>query len=136
MPDITRTAISLPKSLMMELDHLISELGIKSRSRAIAEAISLYVSERYWLVEEREGTVTGSLTVIYRHHESSEGVAHVQHHYTDVIRSTSHVHLDEDLCLEVIIVLGPLSKIRELVRELQSVRGVEVIKPFLLPLSR
>ncbi|MEM2490359.1 MAG: nickel-responsive transcriptional regulator NikR, partial [Candidatus Korarchaeum sp.] len=53
----------------------------------------------------------------------------------DLIRSTSHVHVDEERCLEVVIVLGSLSRVRQLFTELQALRTVSTIKPFLIPLG-
>ncbi len=134
MSEVVRTGISLPRRVLEELDHLIKELGINSRSKAISEAISLYIGERMWLVKEEDTWVVGSLTMVYRHDEASDRVSHVQHHFTDIIRSTSHIHLSEDMCLEVVIITGPMSKARELVKEIQRMRGIEVIKPFMIPL--
>ena len=45
MSEVVRTGISLPRRVLEELDRLIKELGINSRSKAISEAISLYWRE-------------------------------------------------------------------------------------------
>ncbi len=136
MSDIVRTSISLPRELLDRLDRLIEVTGIRNRSRAISEAISLFLAERVWLVEGGDFQVIGSLTLIYRHDQVYNQMLNVQHRYGDVIRSTSHVHLDENRCLEVLMVSGPISAVRNMVKEMERMKGVEVIKTFLTPAFR
>ena len=136
MAGIVRTAISLERGLLEKLDELRELLGIKSRSRAISEAIALFLSDKYWLLERGgDEEVTGSITVIYDHHEGGHDIAHVQHEFLDVIRSTSHIHLDERRCLEVILVRGRLSRIKEMIRRIHEMKGVKILRPIMIPLT-
>jgi CopG family nickel-responsive transcriptional regulator len=132
MGRVSRTAISVPRELMSDLDDLLSQLNLKSRSKAISEAITLYIAERYWVLSDVEKEVTGAIIMVYDHHKESE-ITEVQHKYLDLIRSTSHVHIDEERCMEVLMVLGSLSRVRELFKELQALGTAEVLKPFLVP---
>jgi CopG family nickel-responsive transcriptional regulator len=132
MSRVSRTAISVPRELMRDLDYLLSRLNLRSRSKAISEAITLYIAERYWALSDVEGEVAGAIIMVYDHHKGSE-ITGVQHRYLDLIRSTSHVHIDEERCMEVLMVLGPLSRVRELFKELQALGVAEVLKPFLVP---
>lgn len=130
---VSRTAISIPSELMKQLDDLISKMGLRSRSKAISEAISLYLAERYWVLSDADTEVTGVIIIIYDHHGGLE-VTEVQHEYLDLIKSASHIHVDEERCLEVIMVMGQLSRVRQLFRELQPLKSIEMIKPFLVPI--
>ncbi len=135
MRGVSRTAISIPSDLMDKLNDLITRINLKSRSKAISEAISLYIAERYWVLSQVDEEVTGAIIMVYDHHKGSD-VTEIQHKYSDLIRSSSHVHVDEERCLEVVMVLGSLSRVRQLFTELQALRAVETIKPFLVPLGR
>lgn len=134
MKGVSRTAISIPSDLMDKLNDLLSRINVKSRSKAISEAISLYIAERYWVLSEVDKEVAGAILIVYDHHRGSD-VTEIQHKYFELIRSTSHVHVDEERCLEVVIVLGSLSKVRQLFAELQALKTVRTIKPFLIPLG-
>lgn len=134
MRGVSRTAISVPSDLMNKLNDLLPLINIKSRSKAISEAISLYIAERYWVLSEVDKEVAGAILIVYDHHRGS-GVTEIQHKYFDLIRSTSHVHVDEERCLEVVILLGSLSRVRRLFTELQALRSIETVKPFLIPLG-
>ncbi|MCS7102794.1 MAG: nickel-responsive transcriptional regulator NikR [Candidatus Korarchaeum sp.] len=134
MKGVSRTAISIPSDLMDKLNDLLPRINVKSRSKAISEAISLYIAERYWILSEVDKEVAGAILIVYDHHKGSD-VTEIQHKHFDLIRSTSHVHIDEERCLEVVIILGSLSKVKQLFAELQSLRAIETIKPFLIPLG-
>lgn len=134
MKGVSRTAISVPSDLMDKLNDLLPLINVKSRSKAISEAISLYIAERYWVLSGVDREVAGAILIVYDHHRGSE-VTEIQHKYFDLIRSTSHVHIDEERCLEVVILLGSLSRVRRLFTELQALRSIETVKPFLIPLG-
>lgn len=135
MTGVSRTAISIPTDLMNQLDDLISRMKLRSRSKAISEAISLYLAERYWVLSDLDVEVTGVILIVYDHRKGAE-ITEIQHKYLDLIRSTSHIHVDEERCLEAIIVVGSLSRIRMLFKELQPLKSVETVKPFLIPVRR
>ncbi len=136
LTEITRIGVSIPSGLLKELDRIVEELDVPSRSKAISEAIAQYIGDRAWLLEGGEDyQVVGSITLMYRHDEASESITEIQHRFIDIIRSTSHVHLSVGRCLEVTILAGPVSKARELVKTLHSVRGVEAIRASVFPVG-
>jgi len=49
----------------------------------------------------------------------------LQHQFLNLIISTMHVHLDEDNCLEVLVVKGMVDKIKSVADKLISTRGVK-----------
>ena len=130
MPEVTRISVTLPRDLLLRFDSLIKSLGLRSRSKAVAEAIALYLAERAWLVEEGDFQVIGSLTLIYKHDKALNEMMRVQHAFGGIIRSTSHVHIDDETCLEVLLISGPLSKVREMVKRFEAMRGVEAVRTF------
>ncbi|WP_290597406.1 MULTISPECIES: nickel-responsive transcriptional regulator NikR [unclassified Archaeoglobus] len=126
---ITRIGVSLPKNLLDEFDRIISTRGYSSRSEAIRDAIRNYISEYRWLESER-GEVVGVMVVVYDHNVKgvSDVIIDLQHDYNDVVTSSTHIHLNKDQCLELILVKGRMDKIRGLVDKLSATRGVLNVK--------
>jgi len=48
----------------------------------------------------------------------------IQHHYTDIIISTMHVHLQFEKCMEIIAVSGSIERVNKLKEELQRLKSV------------
>lgn len=55
----------------------------------------------------------------------SRRLTDLQHHHLDRVVTTTHVHLDEKRCLEVILLRGPAREIRNLADDLIGTKGVE-----------
>jgi CopG family nickel-responsive transcriptional regulator len=55
-------------------------------------------------------------------------IMHVQHEFEDVIRSSMHVHLTRDKCLEIIAVKGEAQEIKQLAKALMTKKGVKQLK--------
>jgi len=127
---VVRTGISLPKKLLDRLDELRRNLRIESRSKAIQEAINAFISERTWLLGKEEAVVAGSVTIFYTHGKGDveRRLVELQHLFLDLIRSTTHVHVTEDKCMEVILVVGSVKKLRDLVSYIETLRAVEDVR--------
>jgi CopG family nickel-responsive transcriptional regulator len=52
----------------------------------------------------------------------------IQHKYADVISASMHIHLENNNCLETIMVKGELKKIKELAKHLSENRGIKSLK--------
>ncbi len=108
-------------------------MGYESRSKAIQDAVRLYVSERKWLKEENS-VQTGVLLMVYDHDTRGlEGeLTESQHHHSSIVSSSMHIHVGERDCLEAIAVKGKGSEIRKLSDELATKRGVKILKPMIV----
>jgi len=126
---VTRIGVSLPKNLLNEFDSIIRTRGYSSRSEAIRDAIRNYIAEYKWL-EREEGEIVGVVTILYNHHYkgTSDSIISLQHSFGDVITSTMHIHLNEENCLEMVIVKGDMAKIKKLVDKITTVKGVNNVK--------
>ena len=49
MSKITRVGVTFPPELLKDFDEIINKMGYESRSKAIQDAVRLFVSERKWL---------------------------------------------------------------------------------------
>ena len=133
LPNVTRIGVTFPPELLKDFDEIISKMGYESRSKAIQDAVRLYVSERKWVKEEK-AIQTGVLLMVYDHDTRGleRDLTEAQHHHSDLISSTMHIHLSDHDCLEVIAVKGKGSEIRHLSDELATRRGVKILKSMIV----
>lgn len=125
---VARFSVSVPPDLLNEFDEIISSIGY-NRSSAIQVAMRHFLTEHRWTVEQK-GTVAGAITMIYDHdvRELMETLTEIQHHYIRGISSTTHVHLDEHTCLEIIAFKGDVNMIKNLAEKLMTTRGIKQLK--------
>ena len=124
MSNLVRFGVSLDKELLRKFDERIKEKKYTNRSEAIRDLIRDDLVKKEW----QEGKeVTGSITLVYNHHkrELTNLLIDIQHDYHDTVLSTQHIHLDEDNCLEIVVVKGKPKEIEELYGKLKSAKGVK-----------
>ena len=128
MKKIIRAGVSFPKDLLEEFDKIIRIKGYKKRSKAICDAMRLYISNYKW--EESGDKVIGVIALIYDHEVrgTADILTELEHTYGELIISTMHVHLDERNCLELIALKGLAKEIKGLADKLMSIRGVKQLK--------
>jgi CopG family nickel-responsive transcriptional regulator len=129
MAKIVRVGVTFPPRLLNDLDEIIAKTGYASRSKAVQDAVAMLISEKKWL-SKRRGTQAGVLMMLFDHEvRGLESVlTHVQHHYSNIICSTMHIHLNEKECLETIAVKGNGADIRKLSDELSARKGVKLLR--------
>ena len=126
--DTIRFSVSLPESLLKELDRRIVSKGYASRSEFVRDLIREKIVEEKWQKSKEE--VIGVLSISYDHHQRklAERVIHTQHsRYVNILCST-HVHLDHNNCLETIIMKGKPPEIEKISIEIAGIRGVKFAK--------
>lgn len=124
---VSRISISLHPDLLKKFDELVKEMGY-DRSKAVQAAMRDFIAEQ--TSRKEKGMGAGALIMVYDHEvrDAVEKLMDIQHRYSEIIESSSHTHLDERHCLEMIAVRGDLKKIRSLEKELMSARGVRQLK--------
>ena len=136
MTKITRVGVTFPPDLLKDFDETVQKMGYPSRSKAIQDAVSHFVSEKKWLQEDEDSPQTGVLLMVYDHEARGleAELTEAQHHHSSLISSTLHVHVSERDCLEAIAVRGKASEIRRLSDELTTKRGVKILKTLIVTL--
>ena len=121
---LRRFSVSLEEELLEQFDSYIRERGYVNRSEAVRDLIRKEFINEEW---EQDGDVAGVVTLVYNHHQPQlqEKITEIQHDYYTLITSTAHVHMDHHNCLEVIIVKGKASRIREMAEKVIAMRGVK-----------
>ncbi len=125
---LARLSVSLPAELLAQLDAMVAERNLPSRSQMIAELI------RHELAEHSEGragsVLAGTITLIYRADSGRvrQALAQTQCAYLMEVISSQHVFLEDDQSLEVLLVQGPSGRLQSLCDDLRKIRGVQQIK--------
>jgi CopG family nickel-responsive transcriptional regulator len=122
---VERVGVSFEPELLERFDAMIKKKGYTNRSEAIRDLIrkSLIESE----IKTEKGDVIGTLTIIYDHDvgDITNKLLHLQHHHHSEILSTTHIHVDEHLCLEVLVVKGKVRDVRDLADNIKALKGVK-----------
>lgn len=129
MGKVERTSFSVSPAVLKRFDDVISKIGYEDRSRALQIAMTNFITEYTWATEKgRAGVGAILFTYSHRPHGLQEALVDIQHRYRDVVDSTTHVHLDESRCLEIVSVRGQTARIQELAKRLMKRRGVTQLK--------
>ncbi len=120
---LKRFSISLEESLLEKFDQYILGHQYDNRSEAIRDLIRKVMVRKEWDADKQ---VMGVISLVFDHHEPrlQEKITLVQHDYHHHIISSTHVHMDHDNCMEVIIVKGQAGEVQELADRLTALRGI------------
>ncbi|MCB2184141.1 MAG: nickel-responsive transcriptional regulator NikR [Desulfobulbaceae bacterium] len=121
---LKRFTVSLEDDLLVEFDSYIKSHQYNNRSEAIRDLIRKSLIMEEW---EAGKEVVGVISLVYDHHQYQlqERITELQHDFHHQIISATHIHMDHDNCLEVIIVRGMAAKVKELAAKLSAIRGVK-----------
>jgi len=113
MSKLSRFGVSLEKELLREFDIRIKEKKYTNRSEALRDLIRAELVKKEWQLNKE---VSGAITLVYNHHQRQlvNRLLDIQHAYHKYILSTQHLHLDQDNCLEVIVLKGQASYLKQL----------------------
>lgn len=126
---LARLSMSLPADLFRQLDAMVEERGLPSRSQLIAELIRHALAEHAASIRPDE-MLAGTVTIVYRADRGRvrHQLAETQADYLKEVISAQHVFLEEDQSLEVLLVQGPAIRLKELCDALRRVRGVQQLQ--------
>lgn len=121
--------MSLPSDLLTKFDESMVKAGYTDRSKALQTAIHSLIDDYSWKTHDKaEGA--GALVMLYDNHvfNQDKKSTKIQHKFADIISASMHLHLDNDNCLETIMVRGDIQKIRDLAKHLSENRGIKSLK--------
>ncbi len=122
---MVRFSVAIGGELLQKFDQYRELHRHPNRSEAVRGLMRAALLEE--VITNEEAEAMGVVTLIYDHHASriSRRLTDLQHHHLDRVVTTTHVHLDEHRCLEVILLRGPTRQIRSLADDLIGTKGVE-----------
>jgi CopG family transcriptional regulator, nickel-responsive regulator len=122
---LVRFSVAIGGELLRKFDQYREQHRYPNRSEAVRGLMRAALIEE--TITNDESEAMGVVTLIYDHHVSriARRLTDLQHHHLDRVVTTTHVHLDEKRCLEVIMLRGPAKEIRDLADDLIGTKGVE-----------
>lgn len=117
-------SFSIDEELLKKFEDFIREKNYKTKSLAITDMIRNEIIKKEYISGK---DVFGVITILYHHHKRDlkSRLTDVQHSRHHMILSTLHIHLDEENCLEVIVVKGEGKEIEELKENIRNIKGVK-----------
>jgi CopG family nickel-responsive transcriptional regulator len=128
---LSRLSMSLSSDLYRQLDVMVQERGLPSRSQLIAELIRNALAD-HGEEAHPDALLAGTITLVYRGNMGRvrEQLVQTQHEFLKEVISAQHVFLEDDQSLEVLLVQGPATRLRAMCDALRKVRGVQQLKLF------
>jgi CopG family nickel-responsive transcriptional regulator len=120
--DLVRFGVAMEANLMEQLDALAASRGC-NRSELLRDLTRAEVGRSAL----GDGVPAfAAVTLVYNHHvrELSERLTALQHDLGEHVRSSMHVHLDHEHCLEVIVMRGRSDQLKEVTNRMIGTRGV------------
>ena len=121
--ELVRFGVAMERELLEDLDRIV-DARHATRSEILRDLVRAEV--------DREKSATNAdavaaLTIVYDHHvhDLTEKLTELQHEMGSQVRSSMHVHLSEDFCLEVIVMHGYANELRAVAARILATRGVK-----------
>ncbi len=120
-----RFTISLSDELAVEFDQWIMGRGYSNRSEAVRDLLRKEIATKSLSLDQATYSIA-TLSYVYNHHQRNlaERLANLQHESHDLVVSSTHVHLDNQDCLETIFLRGLTQRIRQFSNRLSAETGV------------
>lgn len=122
---ITRFGISIEPELLKQFDKIIIKEGYTNRSEKIRDLIRKNLIDNE--IKNPDSKAVGTLTIIYDHHTGNltNKLLNLQHEHNNEILTTTHVHIDHQNCLEVIVLKGKIGNIQKLTNNIIALKGIK-----------
>jgi CopG family nickel-responsive transcriptional regulator len=122
---ITRFGVSIEPDLLNKYDKVIKKKGYCNRSEAIRDIIRKSIVKEDTI--DPNSNAIGTLTMIYDHHEKTltNKLLDLQHKHHNEILSTTHIHVDQHNCLEVLVLKGKTGEIKKLADNIRALKGIK-----------
>ncbi len=121
-----RVTISVSDEFAAELAAFMADNHYENRSEALRDLARLGL-KRVRLDSGMAGECIATLSYVFNHHtrELAKRLTDAHHSHHELQVATMHVHLDHDSCLEVAVLRGDASVVREFSKAVIAERGVK-----------
>jgi CopG family nickel-responsive transcriptional regulator len=125
MPQLTRFGVSIETDLLEKFDRMKQKKGYTNRSEALRDIIREHIIIEH--MKNPTADVIGTLTMVYDHHSGSlvDKLLVLQHDHYQEILTTTHVHIDHNTCLEVLVLHGKMQNIQKLADTIKALKGIK-----------
>lgn len=119
-----RISVSLPSNLATALDEMVTERGFQNRSQAIAEMIEQCLIQHQQ--EDEKKVMAGTITLFYDSGKNGllQELAKIEREHLEECISSQHVLLEGQYIMEVLLVQGPVHRLRSMTDRILTCKGV------------
>ncbi|MFC6753479.1 CopG family ribbon-helix-helix protein [Halorubrum tibetense] len=119
-------SVSMPESLLNELDDFIEDHGYSGRSEAVREGARGLIDE--FDMAEFDGEVACMIAARFEHDSTAEAsLSELRHAHAELVTSSVHSHAG-GACLELFVVEGSIDTISAYVARIRAVNGVNTVE--------
>ncbi|NHB59008.1 transcriptional regulator [Acinetobacter sp. 194] len=120
---LARISITLPESTLNALDQRIVEQHYENRSQAIVDMIHQHLIADF---EQRDEVMVGTFTLLYDVGNSTlrNQLIDLQQKFIAQVISSLHIQLDEQKILQVMLMQGASSELRQISQLFIALKGV------------
>ena len=120
---LVRFGVAMESDLLSKLDGIVDKRA-STRSEILRDLVRAELTRE---ATDAGAWTVGTLTFVYDHHvrDLTERLTEIQHSLGDHVRSTLHVHLSRELCLEVVVLNGRSGELHLLADRILATRGVK-----------
>jgi CopG family nickel-responsive transcriptional regulator len=119
-----RISVSLPPKLAKALDAMVHTRGFHNRSQAIAEMIETSLISHQQ--DDGDTIMAGTITLFYDSAKTGllHKLAEIERAHVEECISSQHVLLEGNYIMEVVLVQGPVRRLRVLTDRMLTCKGV------------
>jgi CopG family nickel-responsive transcriptional regulator len=132
---VIKTGVSLPEEVHRSLVELCKVMGYESVSKAIRDAVEMFIAFNKWW--SFSGRVAGSLQLLVHRSrlDTRKKLLEIQQSYENIIKTVFSFTVN-DYLLCVYIVEGEGIDVKSLYKNLVKINGILAVQVSLVPLGR
>ncbi len=123
---MTVISISLNEDIIREVNKLQQNLGFSGRSEIVRAGLRNMVAD-HKEIEELIGDIPALLLVVHDE-ENDVQVIQMRHDYEQVIKTHIHSKIDDERCVEVFLLKGNATLIKEMTKKFQTNKKLDHVK--------
>jgi len=123
---LTIVSVSLNEEILHEMDKLQKGLGFSGRSEIVRAGLRNLLSE-----EKKRQDLIGlihALFLVIHDEESDEEMSEMRHNYDKLINTHLHSKIDKNRCIEIFLLKGDATDIREMTKSFQSNKKIHNVQ--------
>ncbi len=118
-------SLSINEQILDKFNKIVARRAYSSRSEAFRDAIRDFVDAEEWSLPAGRNTLI--MAILYNRDEPKTQLSLLRHKFEE-IKTMLHTHIDDINCLEVLIAEGLNNRLKEIISNVRSIRGVKQIK--------
>lgn len=118
--------MAIDEVFLEKFDAFVADRSFPTRSEALKNIMREALVRDEWM---KGDIVAGNISLVYDHHKPGilQKLLSAQHDFCHEIICSQHVHLDHANCMEIIVLRGKADRIKEMLKRLRQIKGLNNI---------